>query len=123
MLDARLGGIMIEFTDDEKSALVNLLVGVIEHDPVPLSQRIQRLRSILAKLRSIPELPLEEPDEIDDGPAGLKSAPWGRYFFSGCHRPSIAPVGSMMIEKEPAFGTSVTSRKTVAPSDFALVVA
>ena len=71
MLDARLGGIMIEFTDDEKSALVNLLVGVIEHDPVPLSQRIQRLRSILAKLRSIPELPLEEPDEIDDGPAGF----------------------------------------------------
>ena len=41
----------------------------------------------------------------------------------GCQSPSIAPVGSVMMENEPAFGTSVTSRMTVAPSDLALAVA
>jgi len=51
--------------------LIDLLVGIIEHDPLPLSQRIQRLRSILGKLRPAPELPPEEPDEIDDEPAVL----------------------------------------------------
>src|SRR5215471_18416692 len=47
----------------------------------------------------------------------------GAYFALGCHRPSIAPVGSTMIENDPAPITSVTSRMTVAPSDFALAVA
>ena len=47
----------IDFTDDEKAVLTDLLVGVIENDPFPLSQRIQRLRGILAKIRPIPELP------------------------------------------------------------------
>src|SRR6516165_10795807 len=47
----------------------------------------------------------------------------GDHLAFGCHSPSAAPVGSMMIENEPAFGTSVTSRITVAPSDFALAVA
>src|SRR5262249_30442429 len=46
-----------------------------------------------------------------------------RHFAFGCHRPSIAPVGSTMIENDPAFGTSVTSRIMVAPSDLALPVA
>ena len=41
----------VEFTEDEKGALVDLLVGIIERDPFPLSARIQRLRGILAKLR------------------------------------------------------------------------
>ena len=45
------------------------------------------------------------------------------HFALGCQSPSAAPVGSMMIENEPAFGTSVTSRMTWAPSDFALAVA
>jgi hypothetical protein len=61
----------IDFTDDEKAALIDLLVGVIEHDPFPLSERSQRLRYILAKIRPIPELPPEEPDDIDDEPAVL----------------------------------------------------
>src|SRR6202022_416412 len=46
-----------------------------------------------------------------------------RHFAFGCHSPSMAPVGSVMIENEPAFGTSMTSRITVAPSDLALAVA
>src|SRR5438105_11225191 len=46
-----------------------------------------------------------------------------RHFAFGCHSPSMAPVGSTMIENEPAFGTSVTSRMTVAPRDLALAVA
>ena len=47
----------------------------------------------------------------------------GGHLALGCQSPSAAPVGSMMIENEPALGTSVTSRMTVAPSDFALAVA
>ena len=54
---------------------------------------------------------------------GRANRPSEAYFFSGCHKPSIAPVGSTMIENDPAFGTSVTSRRIVAPSDFALAVA
>ena len=61
----------IKLTDDETAELVNLLVGVIEHDPFPLSERIQRLQRILAKLRPMPELPAEEPDDIDDEPPVL----------------------------------------------------
>ena len=57
---------MAEFGEDERSVLIDLLVGVIENDPFPLSQRIQRLRGILAKIRFIPELPPEEPDETND---------------------------------------------------------
>ena len=45
------------------------------------------------------------------------------YFFPCCQSPSIAPVGSTMIENEPSSMTGVTSRITVAPSDFALSVA
>ena len=45
------------------------------------------------------------------------------YFAFGCHNPSVAPVGSVMMESEPAPVTSITSRTTVAPSDFALAVA
>jgi hypothetical protein len=62
---------MAEFSEDERAALIDLLVGVIENDPFPLSQRIQRLRGILAKIRPMPELPPEEPDDIDDEPAVL----------------------------------------------------
>lgn len=40
-----------------------------------------------------------------------------------CHSPSIAPVGSVMIENHPMSGTSVTSFMTFAPSDLALLVA
>jgi hypothetical protein len=46
----------IEFTDDERAELVNLLTAVIEHDLFPFSRRIQLLRGILAKVRPIPEL-------------------------------------------------------------------
>ena len=51
--------------------MIDLLVGVIEKDPFPLSQRIQRLRGILTKIRPIPELHAEEPDAIDDEPPVL----------------------------------------------------
>jgi hypothetical protein len=51
--------------------LIDLLVGVIERDPFPLSERSQRLRHILAKIRPIPELLPEGPDHIDDVPAVL----------------------------------------------------
>ena len=61
----------IKLTDDETAELVNLLAGVIEHDPFPLSERIQRLRRILAKIRPTPELPPEEPERIDDDPSAL----------------------------------------------------
>jgi len=39
----------IDFTDEERAALIDLLVGIIEHDPFPLSQRIQRLRAVWRK--------------------------------------------------------------------------
>jgi hypothetical protein len=56
----------IDLTDDEKAALIDILVGVIEHDPFPLSQRSQRLRAILAKLRPVPELPSDDDEGVDD---------------------------------------------------------
>jgi len=59
----------IKLTDDETAELVNLLVGVIEHDLFPLSRRIQLLRSILVKIRPTPELPPEQPERIDDDPS------------------------------------------------------
>ena len=61
----------MDFTDDEKAVLINLLVAVIENDPFPLSERVQRLRGILAKIRPIPELAPEKPDDTDDEPAGF----------------------------------------------------
>lgn len=62
---------MAEFSEEERAALIDLLVGVIEHDLFPLSRRIQLLRSILAKIRPTPELPPEEPERIDDDPSVL----------------------------------------------------
>ena len=59
----------IELSESERATLIDLLVGIIEHDLRPLSQR--RLQSILGNLRSAPELPREEPDEIDDEPPVL----------------------------------------------------
>ncbi len=68
---------------------------------------------------------LREKDETRPAPGfGQREAAWHRRHFAfGCHSPSAAPVGSVMIENEPAFGTSMTSRMTVAPSDLALAVA
>ena len=54
----------IDFTDDERVALVDLLIGTIEHDLFPQSLRIQRLRGILAKLRPVPELPSEAETDV-----------------------------------------------------------
>lgn len=56
----------IEFTDDERAALIDLLVGTIEHDLFPQSLRIQRFRGTLAKLRPVPELPSEEEPDGDE---------------------------------------------------------
>ena len=62
---------MVELGEEERAVLIDLLVGVIENDPFPLSQRIQRLRAILAKIRPIPELAPEEPDEAGDEPGQM----------------------------------------------------
>jgi len=40
---------------------------------------------------------------------------WPYPLGFGCQSPIAAPVGSMMIENQPAFGTSVTSWQSVAP--------
>jgi hypothetical protein len=61
----------IEFTDDERAELVNLLTAVIEHDLFPASRRIQLLRSILAKVRPMPELAKDDTEEADGDPAVL----------------------------------------------------
>ena len=61
----------IDLTDEEKAALVDLLVGTIEHDLFPQSQRIQLLRGILTKLRPPPELPDEEEEAVEDEPGVL----------------------------------------------------
>ena len=50
----------IDFTEDETTALINLLVGTIERYPFPQSPDIQRLRGILRKIRPPPELPSAE---------------------------------------------------------------
>ena len=65
----------IEFTDDERIALIDLLVGTIEHDLFPQSLRIQRLRGILAKLRPVPELPPDEDDAISDKAGFAETGP------------------------------------------------
>ena len=61
----------INLTDEEKAALIDLLVGTIERDLFPQSQRIQRLRGILTKLRPSPELPDEEEDAVEDEPEAV----------------------------------------------------
>jgi hypothetical protein len=50
--DSGLTRCMLDLTDEEKAALLNLLLEVIVADPAPLSPRVQMLRAILAKLRS-----------------------------------------------------------------------
>ena len=62
---------MVEFSKDERAALIDLLVGVIEHDLFPASRRIQLLRSILAKVRPMPELAKDDTEEADGDPAVL----------------------------------------------------
>jgi hypothetical protein len=62
---------MVEFSEDERAALIDLLVGVIERDLFPLSRRIQLLRSILAKIRPMPELASDDTEEADDDSAVL----------------------------------------------------
>jgi hypothetical protein len=56
----------IEFTEHERAALIDLLVGAIENDPFPLSQRTQQLRAILTKLMPPPELSNDEEPGTDD---------------------------------------------------------
>jgi hypothetical protein len=51
------------FTADENTALIALLVGTIEHHPLPQSEHVQRLRSILEKVRPRPKLPLDQESE------------------------------------------------------------
>jgi len=50
----------VAFTADEASALIDLLVGTIEGHPFPESGYVQRLRSILEKIRPRPDLPNED---------------------------------------------------------------
>jgi len=57
----------LELTEDETSTLIDLLVGAIEAHPFPQSRQVQRLRSILAKIRPMPELPNDEEPNDDDG--------------------------------------------------------
>ena len=44
--------VVIELTDTERAALITLLAGLVEGDPMPESERILQLRQILAKLRA-----------------------------------------------------------------------
>jgi hypothetical protein len=41
----------LDLTKAEKALLIDLVVGAIESDHFPMSERAQRLRAILAKLR------------------------------------------------------------------------
>jgi hypothetical protein len=47
--------VVIELTDTERAALITLLAGLVEGDPMPESERILQLRQILAKLRAASE--------------------------------------------------------------------
>jgi hypothetical protein len=49
----------LDLTDDETSALLNLLVDTIEADRYPLSPRIRLLRAILDKFGEMGPLPPE----------------------------------------------------------------
>ena len=53
------------FTSDENAALIALLVGTIERHPFPQSQQVQRLRSILEKVRPRPKLLPDQEIEQD----------------------------------------------------------
>jgi hypothetical protein len=44
--------VVIELTETERAALITLLAGLVEADPMPESERILELRRILAKLRA-----------------------------------------------------------------------
>ena len=44
--------VVIELTETERAALITLLAGLVESDPMPESERILELRQILAKLRA-----------------------------------------------------------------------
>jgi hypothetical protein len=44
--------VTVELTDSERAALITLLAGLIEGDPMPESERVLELRQILAKLRA-----------------------------------------------------------------------
>jgi hypothetical protein len=62
---------MLVLTDEEKAALFNLLLEVIVADPAPPSPRVQMLRAILAKLRSLgPDL--QTGARSDRGAAGAR---------------------------------------------------
>jgi hypothetical protein len=50
----------VDFTADETNTLIDLLVGTIEGHPFPQSVHVQRLRSILEKIRPRPDLPVED---------------------------------------------------------------
>ena len=60
----------------------------------------------------------------DDGERSRAGYDRGGYLALGFafHSPSIAPVGSTMIESQPMSITSVTSFITLPPSDFAFLV-
>jgi hypothetical protein len=57
----------LDLTDDERTALVGLLAGLIESDHFPQSERVQLLRGILAKLRS--GLAWSSPSDDDPDPS------------------------------------------------------
>jgi hypothetical protein len=50
-------GMNLDLTDDEKTALIRELDGIIRDDRYPLSPRILMLKAILGKLRPEPERP------------------------------------------------------------------
>jgi len=43
---------MLDLDNTERALLINLLAGAIESEVFPTSERVNRLRSILAKLRA-----------------------------------------------------------------------
>ena len=53
----------LDLTDDERAALIELLLRTIENDRFPISPRIKRLRAILAKfgIEYSPAEPLPPP--------------------------------------------------------------
>jgi hypothetical protein len=69
----------LNLTDDERTALIGLLIGVIENDPFPQSPRVQQLRGIVTKLRAdsrtvragdqAGEPETNEPAEVDEAEA------------------------------------------------------
>src|ERR1700730_12904188 len=88
-----------------------------------IRQVIGEIRRLAAENAQIVELLAPSPGRALDFLSGSLVVAGSRHFALGCQSPIAAPPGSMMIEKEPASITSVTSLQTVAPSDFALAVA